>query len=95
VSKSKNTSFRTFLVIAGGLFLLYVTIGSHNNLVSWIKARAEIARIEKQKKTLLEEIEQIDGNIRMLTSDRDTLEKIAREKLNFAAPGEDVYIITR
>lgn len=95
MAKLKNSTFGKFLLVAGGLFLLYVTVGSHNNLVSWIKARAEITRIEKQKKALLEEIDDIDGNIRMLTSDRDTLEKIAREKLNFAAPDEDVYIIEK
>lgn len=91
----KNTSFGKFLLVAGGLFILYVTVGSHNNFISWIRARAEISRIEKQKQVLLEEIEDMDDNIRMLTSDPDTLEKIAREKLNFAAPDEDVYIIEK
>ena len=29
----------------------------------------------------------------MLRSDRDTLEKFARERFHFAEPGEDVYIV--
>lgn len=28
-----------------------------------------------------------------LTDDRDSLERFARERLQFAAPGDDVYII--
>ena len=39
------------------------------------------------------EIEEMDKRINMLKTDKDTLEKFAREQYNFAAPGEDVYIV--
>ena len=36
---------------------------------------------------------ELDRRINMMKTDRDTLEKFAREQYNFAAPGEDVYVI--
>ena len=36
---------------------------------------------------------ELDRRIDMMKNDRDTLEKFAREQYNFAAPGEDVYVI--
>ena len=40
-----------------------------------------------------EEIEAMNQNIEELKTNRDTLEKFARENFHFAAPGEDVYIV--
>ena len=39
------------------------------------------------------EIEAMDQNIGELKTNRDSLEKFAREQFGFAVPGEDVYII--
>jgi cell division protein FtsB len=36
---------------------------------------------------------EMDRRINMIRTDRDTLEKFAREQFNFAVPGEDVYIV--
>ena len=36
---------------------------------------------------------ELDRRINMMKTDRDTLEKFAREQYNFAAPGEDVYVV--
>ena len=40
-----------------------------------------------------EEIEAMNQNIEELKTNRDTLEKFARENFHFTAPGEDVYIV--
>ena len=37
--------------------------------------------------------EELDKRIRMMSDDKDTLEKYAREHFGFAAPGDDVYIM--
>ena len=36
---------------------------------------------------------QLEEQLQNLSTDRDTLEKFARENFHFAAPDEDVYII--
>lgn len=64
-----------------------------NNVIRWVGARIEISRQEKQIREYNRQIRQMDERIRMLTSDRDTLEKFAREQFNFAEPGDDVYVI--
>ena len=38
------------------------------------------------------EIDAMDAQIKALSGDRDSLEKFARERYHFAAPGEDVYL---
>jgi cell division protein FtsB len=35
----------------------------------------------------------MDESIEDLKTDRDSLEKFAREQFHFAVPGEDVYIV--
>ena len=40
-----------------------------------------------------QQIEDMDESIEDLKTDRDSLEKVARERCHFAAPGEDVYLI--
>ena len=39
------------------------------------------------------EIGRMDDSINERTTDVDSLEKFARERFHFAAPGDDVYII--
>ncbi|MBO8444772.1 MAG: septum formation initiator family protein [Bacteroidetes bacterium] len=75
------------------IFLLLMIFWPGNNVIRWVGARIEISRQEKQIREYNRQIRQMDERIRMLTSDRDTLEKFAREQFNFAEPGDDVYII--
>jgi cell division protein FtsB len=39
------------------------------------------------------EIEEMKRKVQMLESDKDSLEKFAREQFYFSVPGEDVYIV--
>ena len=56
-------------------------------------AKREIKRQEAQIEEYKRQIEEMDGSIDQRVTDLDTLEKFAREQYNFAAPGEDVYVI--
>ena len=47
----------------------------------------------KQMEIYRQQIEDMDESIEDLKTDRDSLEKFARERFHFAAPGEDVYLI--
>ena len=53
----------------------------------------EKSRQEKVIDRLETENAELDRRIDMMKTDRDTLEKFAREQYNFAAPGEDVYVV--
>ena len=93
IFKGPHKTFAWFAVIVTGIFLMFWLVGSGNTFINWAKAGIEIRH---QKKTIREYEEQnaeMDRRIRMIKTDRDTLEKFAREQFNFAVPGEDVYVV--
>ena len=82
--------FSAFLTL---VFLVVKLFGPGNSVVRWIEAKREIASQERQMEKYREEIEAMNQNIEELKTNRDTLEKFARENFHFTAPGEDVYIV--
>ena len=81
------------MVITTSIFIFLWIVGPGNTFVHWIKAGMEINRQEKTIRSYQEENAELDRRINMLRTDRDTLEKFAREQYNFAVPGEDVYVV--
>lgn len=72
-------------------------IGIHDffaddSVLRWISAKMEIRRQNAQMEQYQKEIREMDKQIKMLSTDRDTLEEFSRERFHFAAPGEDVYV---
>ncbi len=91
--KEKRGNFTLYVVALTALFFFFMLLKPGNNLINWTRTKIEIARQEKLIKSYKEQIKEIDDRIRYLESDRDTLEKYAREEFGLAAPGEDVYIL--
>ena len=89
----EHRRFAWFATIVTGLFLIFWLVGSGNTFIHWAKAAAEIRRQEKMIREYEEQNAEMDRRINMLKTDKDTLEKFAREHFNFAVPGEDVYIV--
>ena len=63
------------------------------NIVRWVRAGAEIKRQNKQIEQYNKEIEEMDSQIKGLSTNKDSLERYARENFGFAEPGDDVYIV--
>lgn len=84
-------SFSKFAVIATALFLVIVTF-SRGGLLNWGKAKYESARQKRQIERYETQIKEMDKEIDILTTNKDSLEKFAREEFHFASPGDDVYI---
>ena len=89
----EHRKFAWFVVVTTTLFLGSWLIGPGNTIIKWIKAKNEISHQEKQMEIYRQQIEDMDESIEDLKTDRDSLEKFARERFHFAAPGEDVYQI--
>ena len=80
-----------------------VGIGVRNVEESWawykdvfgfdIKLFGDVGVAERQMQEYRDEIDAMDQDIKELETNRDTLEKFAREQFGFAVPGEDVYIV--
>ena len=89
----EHRKFAWFMVISTALFMISWLVGPGNTIVHWVKTKNEIARQEKQMEYYRQEIEKMDRDIEELKTDRDSLEKFARERFHFAASGEDVFIV--
>ncbi len=81
------------MVFATGIFIIIWVFGPGHTVIQWIRTANEIEQQEKQMEYYRREIEKMDKNIQELETNRDTLEKFARERFKFAAPDEDVYIV--
>ena len=93
IFKGEHKNFRIFVAFSTAVFVFIWIVGPGNTWIHWAKAGLEIKRQERQIKEYQLEIEKMDKTVNMLKTDRDTLEKFAREQFHFAAPGDDVYVI--
>ena len=84
-------SFSKFAVVATAIFLVIVTF-SRGGLLNWGRAKYESARQKRQIENYESEIKAMDKEIDLLTTNKDSLEKFAREEFHFASPGDDVDI---
>ena len=57
-----------------------------------VQAGLSLRRQERQIEQYQRENAELDRRIRVMTGDRDSLERYAREEFFFAEPGDDVYI---
>ena len=92
----KNAEKRSFIrysIVATAIFILLVGFVNQNNIVRWVRAGAEIKRQNKQIEQYNKEIEEMDSQIKGLSTNKDSLERYARENFGFAEPEDDVYIV--
>ena len=93
IFQGEHRRFKIFMALSTAVFIFIWIVGPGNTWIHWAKAGIDIKRQEKQIRQYQQEIEMMDERVNMLKTDRDTLEKFAREHFHFAAPGEDVYVI--
>ena len=93
IFRGKHRKFAWFIVITTGVFLVSWLVGSGNTIIFWAKSAMEIRTQQKQIEYYEKSNEEMVRRLEMLRTDKDTLEKFAREQFNFAVPGEDVYVI--
>jgi len=89
----EHGTFFKFVTLCTVVFLFLWIVGPGNTVVHWVRSKVELGRQKKQMELYQKEIDEMRRQVNMIRSDRDTLEKFAREQFYFAAPGEDVYIV--
>ena len=75
------------------IFAVWILVFDQNNLVDRMKMSSEIRQLEADREYYLEEIEKDSARLHELTTDRDNLEKYAREQFFMKKPNEDVFVI--
>ena len=86
-------SFVRCVVVATALALVFLMI-KKDNIFTWIGSGATVRAQQEQIRELTFINDSLDARIRDLESDRDSLERYAREQLMLCEPGDDVYLVT-
>lgn len=88
----KLTRAVIFLLLIAGLLavgLWYAPVIRRNE-----RMRKEILRLDKQIRKAEEERKQLESSVKALNRDPKAVERLAREKLGYAKPGETVIRFT-
>lgn len=84
----KNKYFITTL-----LFIIIVVFFSQNNLIDRFEIMKELRQLEKDKMYYLDAIDLAQEKMNDLLTNKDDLEKFAREEYLMKKPDEDIFII--
>ncbi len=93
IFQGPHRKFAWFVVVSTSALILLWLVGPGHTFIHWGRAARETRRQEKVIDKLQSENAELDRRIKMMTTDKDTLEKFAREQYNFATPGEDIYLL--
>jgi len=91
-NKIKLSAFAIYAIVTTVLCLAFLTL-KRDNLVRWIQNGILVHEQNKQLKELRIQNAELDRQIEALSTDRDSLEKYARETYGFSSPSEDVYVL--
>jgi len=83
-------NFSWLLAIALGLLLLQDVFGAHG-MIAMRRSQKEAERIQKEINRISDENSRLEGNVKQLKTDPQSIEKIAREEMGLARPGEYIF----
>ena len=75
------------------VFLVWLLIFDNNSLIDRVKYLNTLHEMEDEKQYYLESIEEDSRRLNELKTDRDNLEKFAREQYFMKKENEDVFVI--
>ena len=76
-------------------FFAWVIFFDSNSIIEWSSIRSNINRQEKGKTYYKQEIKSAEEKLQELSSNKDSLEKFAREQFYFHEEDEDLYIVKK
>jgi len=85
--------FRNFYAVTGFCFLMWMIFLDANDLISRFKMGAKLRSLQQEKEYYQEKISEVEKDKQELTSNRELLEKFAREKYLMKKPTEDIFVI--
>lgn len=85
--------FRNFYVVATLLFVTWMIFLDSNDLINRYRLSRKIDALESEREYYLQRIAEVEKDHLELTSNRELLEKYAREKYLMKKKTEDIFII--
>ena len=80
-------------VLTISVFAIWMFFFDQNNVVDQLKMSIEINQLEEDRAYYLDQIEKDSTRLHELTTDRENLEKYAREQFLMKKPNEDVFVV--
>ena len=89
------TTRRWLLVIVLGAALLFALLGGEYSTFEWLSLRRDEAQTRARIAELGKEVDSLATVARLVESDPETIERIAREQHGMLKPGEHAFILER
>ncbi|MEJ6981922.1 septum formation initiator family protein [Pedobacter sp. P351] len=87
--------FRHKYFLVSICFLVWMLFFDRNDLLSQYEYRSQLNKFKEEKAFYITQIEQVEKDLDELTTNRERLEKFAREKYLMKKDDEDVFVIIR
>lgn len=88
VRKLRNKYFITVTV-----FLLWIVIFDSSNLISMLNTYRKIQNLQREKQYYIDKIKEDKRKIKELRTNKENLEKFAREQYLMKQPDEEIFIV--
>jgi cell division protein FtsB len=80
-------------VLTIAVFTIWMLFFDQNNVVDRIKMTSEIRQLEKDREYYQEQIQKDSARLSELTTNKENLEKYAREQFLMKKENEDVFVV--
>ncbi len=87
--------FRNFYVVVGICFMVWLTFLDSNDLISRFSMSSRLHSLENEKEYYQKKIEEVEKDRKELMTNKELLEKFAREKYLMKKESEDVFVIQK
>ncbi|HRG09519.1 MAG TPA: septum formation initiator family protein, partial [Cyclobacteriaceae bacterium] len=77
----------------GSLFFIWLLLLDSNDLISRFKMTAKVNSLENEKEFYMEKISEVEKDRKELLTNKELLEKFAREKYLMKKEKEDIFIV--
>lgn len=85
--------FRNFYFLATVFFLVWMTFIDSNDLITRVKMGSKLRSLQREKEYYREKIVEVEKDRQELMTNKELLEKFAREKYLMKKESEDVFVI--
>jgi len=91
--KKLPPALRNFYIVTGLCFFIWMLFLDSNDLISRFKMSNKVRSLENEKEFYLEKIAEVEKDRKELMTNKELLEKFAREKYLMKKETEDIFII--
>jgi cell division protein DivIC len=85
--------FKNFYFVTGLCFMVWLTFLDSNDLISRFKMGAKLRSLENEKEYYQQKVAEVEKDRVELMTNKELLEKFAREKYLMKKETEDIFVI--